>query len=540
MISNITDSIRSKAEGYIDRGDLAQAEILYREILTHDDKDTDANYMLGVIGAEKADFANAQIFLNKAIEINPQFPDSYFILAKIQQAKEEYHAAYENCLKATTLDDEFDEAWLLLCSLSTWLKNSEQAVKSCKQAISYFADSVQGYSNLADALFNEHEFSEAVECYKKTILLDPENLSLKKYLCVSLIKLKEFNQVIDVAQAVLDAGPDNIVFRNFISEAYLGNGEFEKAEAASKQALAISPLNVDSVINMGNVIQKNHQYESAITWYEKALEIEPDNATIYHNLGISYFRLNNNELAAEKFAKALEINPELSVSKHMLAVAQGTNEARANNEYVADLFDEYAHRYDSHQKDLQYRVPEHVNDAVQKLYSDKLLDGRLSILDLGCGTGLCAPYLESLSSSLIGVDLSPDMVKIADKLGMYTELVVGDMSECMNARPDYFDLAVAGDVFVYIGDLDQEFQAARVSLKEKAGFVFTVQVNDDIENYELTDTGRYNHADTYIAGLIDTYGYTKVFSTNIVSRVDYGVPVNSRIYVLLNNKLNQN
>jgi len=539
MISNITNSLRSKAEGFVDRGDLAQAEILYHEILTHNDRDTDANYMLGVIGAEKADFNNAEAYLNKATEINPQYPDSYFILAKIQQAKEDYQAAYENCLKATALDDEFDEAWLLLCSLSTWLKNSKQAVKSCKQAVKYFSDSVQGYSNLADALFNEHEFSKAAECYKKTILLAPESLSLKKYLCISLIKLKEFNQVIDVTEVVLETKPDNIVFCNFLSEAYLGNNEFEKAEIASKKALTINPLNVDSIINMGNVIQKNHQYESAITWYEKALKIEPDNATLYHNLGISYFRLNNNEQAAENFFKALQINPELSVSKHMLAVAQGTNKARADNKYVADLFDEYAHRYDSHQKDLKYRVPEHVDDAVQKLYSDKLLDGKVNVLDLGCGTGLCAPYLEPLCDSFIGVDLSPDMIKIADKLGMYTGLVVGDMSGCMNTRPDYFDLAVAGDVFVYIGDLDQEFQAARVSLKEKACFVFTVQVNDDVENYELTDTGRYNHADTYIAGLIDTYGFTKVFSNNIISRVDYGVPVNSRIYALQNTKLNQ-
>jgi len=492
MISNITNSLRSKAEGFVDRGDLAQAEILYHEILTHNDRDTDANYMLGVIGAEKADFNNAEAYLNKATEI---------------QAKEDYQAAYENCLKATALDDEFDEAWLLLCSLSTWLKNSKQAVKSCKQAV--------------------------------TILLAPESLSLKKYLCISLIKLKEFNQVIDVTEVVLETKPDNIVFCNFLSEAYLGNNEFEKAEIASKKALTINPLNVDSIINMGNVIQKNHQYESAITWYEKALKIEPDNATLYHNLGISYFRLNNNEQAAENFFKALQINPELSVSKHMLAVAQGTNKARADNKYVADLFDEYAHRYDSHQKDLKYRVPEHVDDAVQKLYSDKLLDGKVNVLDLGCGTGLCAPYLEPLCDSFIGVDLSPDMIKIADKLGMYTGLVVGDMSGCMNTRPDYFDLAVAGDVFVYIGDLDQEFQAARVSLKEKACFVFTVQVNDDVENYELTDTGRYNHADTYIAGLIDTYGFTKVFSNNIISRVDYGVPVNSRIYALQNTKLNQ-
>jgi len=536
MTLDITNSLRIKAESFVDSGDLAQAEVLYREILSYNDKDTDANYMLGVILAEKADLDSAMNFLNKAIEANPQYPDSYFILAKIQQAKEEYQKAFDSCLNATSLDDEFDEAWSLLCNLSTWLKNNDQAIISCKQSIKYFPESVPLISNLAGAFFNVQDYSKAIEQYEKVVLLDPSNASFKKFLCLSLFRNKEFSQVLSSAQKMLETDANNIDLYNFVSEAYIELKEFDKADIASKKALKINPENVNAIINMGNVIQKQHKYNEAISWYEKARDIDSNNASIYHNLGISYFKLNNNERAAEEFSKAVELNPDLSVSKHMLAVANGTNEARADNEYVTDLFDEYAHRYDDHQKDLKYRVPEHINDAVQRLYSESALSGEVSVLDLGCGTGLCAPYLNGISEVLVGVDLSPDMVKLADKLDLYSELVVGDMSECMEARQNIFDLAVAGDVFVYIGDLEQEFNSAQKTLKNNAFLVFTVQVNDQANNYELTDTGRYNHADSYIMNLANKHGFNRRFSTNIISRVDYGVPVNSRVYVFQNNK----
>ncbi len=536
MDKNYIDQLRVKAENFVDVGRLEQAEIIYREILSLNNMDTDANYMLGVLKAEMADINEAVAFLNKAIELSPDYPDSYFVLAKIQQAKEEYLSAFKNCLKATSLDEEFGDAWSLLCALSTWLKDNVKSINSCKHALHYFPRSIQLYSNLARAFFNEHEYNEAAEYYKKLITLDPGNIFAYKYYCLSLLRSKEFSQVIKVSDKALVIDPDNVEILNIICEAYLALGNIDAAKTICLNAFQISTTDVNTYINMGNALQKNHQYEDAIEWYEKALKIEPDNANVYHNLGISYFRLNDNVRAADKFRKAIEIRPDLSISKHMLAVAEGDNTERAESGYVTDLFDEYAHRYDKHQKDLKYKVPEHINNAVRNLYADNYLKNKVDILDLGCGTGLCAPYLEDIISSILGVDLSPDMIKQASNLGLYSELVVEDMSACMNSRPDSFDLAISGDVFIYVGDLSREFKAAKTALRDNAYFVFTVQVNDDVLEYELTDTGRYNHAGSYIQYLSDSHDFKMISKDDIISRVDYGVPINSRLYVLQNSK----
>lgn len=47
----------------------------------------------------------------------------------------------------------------------------------------------------------------------------------------------------------------------------------------------------------------------------------------------------------------------------------------------------------------------------------------LDILDAGCGTGLCADVLRPYAKSLVGVDLSPQMLALAAKQQIYDQLV---------------------------------------------------------------------------------------------------------------------
>ena len=54
------------------------------------------------------------------------------------------------------------------------------------------------------------------------------------------------------------------------------------------------------------------------------------------------------------------------------------------------------------------------------------------VVDLGVGTGLCGPWLASLSPErLVGVDLSPEMLAQAEARGMYDELLAADVIEAL-------------------------------------------------------------------------------------------------------------
>jgi SAM-dependent methyltransferase len=75
------------------------------------------------------------------------------------------------------------------------------------------------------------------------------------------------------------------------------------------------------------------------------------------------------------------------------------------------------------------------------------------VLDLDCGTGLFGPQLRPLARTLTVIDLLSNMLKKGEQRQLYDHLICGDIAEFLDTQSDAFDLAVAADVFVYIGDL---------------------------------------------------------------------------------------
>jgi predicted TPR repeat methyltransferase len=98
-----------------------------------------------------------------------------------------------------------------------------------------------------------------------------------------------------------------------------------------------------------------------------------------------------------------------------------------------------------------------------------------SALDLGCGTGLCAPLLRPLVRRLAGVDLSEKMLDKAREAGLYDELACADIVDWLRQREAEWDLVLAADVLVYIGDLAPLFEGVARVLQPGGWFAFSVE-----------------------------------------------------------------
>ncbi len=125
--------------------------------------------------------------------------------------------------------------------------------------------------------------------------------------------------------------------------------------------------------------------------------------------------------------------------------------------FVTAVFDNAAEQFDRHLHDsLEYRGPELLLDAVSRLAGGPLQN--LHILDLGCGTGLAGELFRPLARRLDGVDLSSKMLEQATAKRLYDRLAVGDVVEFLAGGENQYDLIIAADVFVYLGDLAARFR----------------------------------------------------------------------------------
>jgi predicted TPR repeat methyltransferase len=170
-----------------------------------------------------------------------------------------------------------------------------------------------------------------------------------------------------------------------------------------------------------------------------------------------------------------------------------------------------------------------------EVYRHKCLLGipinRNSANDLGCGTGLFGPQLRPLARALTGIDLSPNMLKKAEQRRLYDRLICGDIAEFLETQSDAFDLVVAADVFVYIGDLARVFRGVRGALRDAGLFGFSVEATDE-GDFILRTTLRYAHSVAYLEKLARDHRFILEKVEARVIRQENEVDVNGYLAVM--------
>jgi len=120
---------------------------------------------------------------------------------------------------------------------------------------------------------------------------------------------------------------------------------------------------------------------------------------------------------------------------------------------MRNLYDEWAAQYDN---DVlvseKYTAPklaaETVVSTVTKTKSSENLLGELMILDAGCGTGLVGVELAALGAKKIdGLDLSPGMLAVARKTGVYDGLAEADLTKPIGKDDDFYDVVTCVGTF---------------------------------------------------------------------------------------------
>jgi predicted TPR repeat methyltransferase len=181
----------------------------------------------------------------------------------------------------------------------------------------------------------------------------------------------------------------------------------------------------------------------------------------------------------------------------MAAAMSGSNvPSRASDEYVRMLFDESAESFDASLERLEYRAPAVVANALSQRAGGKTA----TVLDAGCGTGLCGPLIRESCGHLVGVDLSSKMIQLARARNCYDELVVSELTAFFCQRPRAFDAVVCADTLMYFGALEPVFAAANESLRGAGWFIFTLEALDTprSDDYRLEVHGRYTHGESYV------------------------------------------
>ncbi|MBH0237415.1 class I SAM-dependent DNA methyltransferase [Methylobrevis albus] len=306
-------------------------------------------------------------------------------------------------------------------------------------------------------------------------------------------------------------------------------------------------LLADRRFEYGRLLAESGDHAAAADLYAQALELVPSWAAGWFALGAAYGDAGDTAGAARAFARLAELDPDDRYGGRLRLAALGRAPVpdAAPEAYVRELFDDYADRFETALVDrLGYRAPALLAEAIAASWPGNVFG---HVHDLGCGTGLMAAALVEAGlvaggGRIEGVDLSPAMVATAADKALYAELRVGDVVADLGRAGPAFDLVVAADVFVYIGDLAPVFAAVAARLDPGALFAFTAEAADDGDNGDGADVAgegwrlgaslRYAHVRTYLAGLAAAHGFRPLSEARATLRQDRGSPVIGHVIVL--------
>lgn len=333
-------------------------------------------------------------------------------------------------------------------------------------------------------------------------------------------------------RARLAGGRGGALARTTLVTALLASGDVRGALAEAREAVSLNPDVPAVLVALGQALLAAENLPAAIAELQRALRLDPEHLQARFLTGRAWAEAGEADKALEIFASLDPATPGLDAP----LLAQWTARARAMKDaarsdpgYVRHLFDQFAADYDTRMRGpLAYAAPEILRELFDLVHGAGMaMQGGLAILDLGCGTGLSGAAFQPLASRMDGMDLSPAMIERARARGVYDRLMVGDIETALALPGPSYDLILAADTLVYLGDLAPSFRGARFRLAPEGYFLFTVEAADEgfSGDYSLGPKRRWRHSEAYLRAAAAAAGFAVAGLVTAAPRQEAGLPV---------------
>ena len=344
------------------RGNLEEAQNLYRSILMVQPEHPDANHNLGLIAVSKNQPASAIPLFKRALNSNlnvEQFWISYVgslfkdnqikeaarlikkakklgldskrlaalnhsqganytnkeppqeqvnALLQLLQAKN-YDSAEELALTLTRKFPRQQISFKVLGVILTRTGRASEALKPSQKSVELSPQDAEAHYNLGIILYELGQFNEARSSYKQAISLKPDHAQSYFGLGNTLKQLNRSQEAIDMYRTGLLLEPNYAKGYFNLGNIYRQTGQLNEAESNYRHAITLDPLYIDAHINLSNTLQELGNHQQAGATLRDAILIDPSAPEVHYNLGNILYELGELQQAKACFIKSISLQP---------------------------------------------------------------------------------------------------------------------------------------------------------------------------------------------------------------------------------------
>jgi predicted TPR repeat methyltransferase len=438
-------------------------------------------------------------------------------------------AAFRACL---VLDPDNVSAHNMLGNILHEQGDATEAERAYRKALTLDPDDPLAHYNLGNVVYAQGDLEEAVRCYERSVEGDARNPAVHYNLGNALYYLGRLPEALVAYLRSVDLDPDDHAGQFNLANTLCDLGCFREAIARYRCAIELSPGLARAHGRLGHALVRTGRWDEGIESYRRAVALDEDATNDRTALAKALLHVGRLDDALAQCQILLEAHPGHPILEHMAASCRPDRPPdRASDAYVTQLFDDFADTFDRNLANLAYAAPALVAAVIEEASRER---GPLTVLDAGCGTGLCGPRLRSSARRLVGVDLSSRMLEKAGERNVYDELEQAELTSYLRGHPRRFNAIVAADVLVYFGDIAPFAGAAAFALEPRGILVFTVEHlagEGEDPAYRLLPHGRYCHREGAVRFALEGAGLEVRSLDAVILRTEAGEPVTGLLAV---------
>ncbi len=525
MALSLTDVLKQHQ-----RGHLKAAEKGYLALLRQNPNDMAGWDSLGMLYAEQHKEKEAIACFQAIIRLQPNQPIAQLHLASTLKWFKRYAEAKKILQDTIERHPDYAPAYNNLGAMYFAEDNFSLAEMHYEKATQLVPDYIDAYYNLGLSLVKQQKLEKAVVIYQTLLTLSPHHAAARFHLACLLMRQEKLSEAIQHFLVIIQTEPHHVETQTNLATCYLKQGQFIEAKQHYTQALTLAPNDTHLLFNLGVTSAQLGELNQAIRYYQKTLQIHSEDVAAHQNLAVLLLAKQHPALALQHFQEVLRLQPDNTSIRYLVdSLLQQSKAVAAPVDYIKNLFDSYATHYESHLvTTLHYQIPDQFLEIIRGIDAKP---NSLDILDLGCGTGLCGEKLKLFASSLSGVDLSENMLAIAAEKKLYDTLACDTILSFLAGKNACYDVILAGDTLVYLGDLAPLFLSVNRALRHGGLFVFNTEIAYH-PPYQANPSGRFAHHKNYLEDLATQFHFKRLQYKSTVTRRQQHQPVLGHLYVL--------
>jgi predicted TPR repeat methyltransferase len=369
---------------------------------------------------------------------------------------------------------------------------------------------------------------EALAQLVEAIQLDVSHAEWHFNLGIVSARQVKASEAIAAFSRAIEIDPDKYFYWTNLGAAYESNEELEHAGQCYLRAANIDPNCADAFYLLSALYLKQERFEEARHFNYRGIVVAPAGENSMPVLGQAYYELGRIDEAISLFEKRLLDEPEDPIAQHLLAAYRGLQvPEQCSRQYIELTFDAFANNFENVLGRLKYCGPQLVRDYLAMLHVPA---ASLSVLDLGCGTGMVGEAVKPYAHQIVGIDLSQTMLQQAAAKQVYRKLHKSDITEFLGACLEQYDLITCMDTFIYIGRLDDVLTLIHKNLKPGGMLLLSTEklVGSRERDHQLNISGRYSHHPDYLMEILKHSGFDILKMSDVVIRMESGCPIDGQ------------